>query len=38
MTQQKIVDTCLALPGAYLDYPFGPDVAVCKVKAPLVLQ
>jgi len=33
MTQQEIVDTCLALPGAYLDYPFGPDVAVCKVKA-----
>lgn len=34
MTQQQIVDTCLALPGAYLDYPFGPDSAVCKVKAP----
>ena len=34
MTQQQIVDTCLALPGAYLDYPFGPDVAVCKVRAP----
>jgi len=34
MTQQQILDTCLALPGAYLDYPFGPDVAVCKVKAP----
>jgi len=34
MTQQEIVDVCLALPGAYLDYPFGPDVAVCKVKAP----
>ena len=34
MTQQQIVDTCLALPGAYLDYPFGPDVAICKVKAP----
>jgi len=34
MTRQEIVDTCLALPGAYLDYPFGPDVAVCKVKAP----
>ena len=32
--QQQIVDICLALPGAYLDYPFGPDVAVCKVKSP----
>ena len=34
MTPQEIVDTCLALPGAYLDYPFGPDAAICKVKAP----
>ena len=34
MTQQEIVDICLALPGAYLDYPFGPDAAICKLKAP----
>jgi predicted DNA-binding protein (MmcQ/YjbR family) len=34
MTQREILDVCLALPGAYLDYPFGPDSAVCKVKAP----
>ena len=34
MTPQEIVDICLALPGTYLDYPFGPDSAVCKVKAP----
>jgi len=34
MTQQEIVDICLALPGAYLDYPFGPDAAICKIKAP----
>jgi predicted DNA-binding protein (MmcQ/YjbR family) len=34
MTQQEIVDACLALRGVYLDYPFGPDVAICKLKAP----
>ncbi|MDR0818524.1 MAG: MmcQ/YjbR family DNA-binding protein [Oscillospiraceae bacterium] len=34
MTLQKISDYCLAKPGAYLDYPFGPDFPVIKVKAP----
>jgi len=34
MTHTEILDACLALPGAYLDFPFGPDSAVCKVKAP----
>jgi predicted DNA-binding protein (MmcQ/YjbR family) len=29
-----LLDYCLAKPGAYLDYPFGPDVAVVKVRAP----
>lgn len=29
-----LLDHCLAKPGAYLDFPFGPDVAVVKVKAP----
>lgn len=29
-----LLDYCLAKPGAYLDYPFGPGVAVVKVKAP----
>ena len=33
MTQQQILDICLALPGAYLDFPFGPEAAICKVKA-----
>lgn len=34
MTQQQIISYCLAKPGAFLDYPFGPDVIVVKVKAP----
>lgn len=34
MIHQKIIDYCLKKTGAYLDYPFGPDVAVVKVKAP----
>ena len=34
MTQQEILDICLGCQGSYLDFPFGPDVAVCKVKAP----
>ena len=34
MTHAQILTYCLAKPGAYLDYPFGPDFAVVKVKAP----
>jgi len=34
MTNQEILDECLAKPGAYEDYPFGPEVTVVKVKAP----
>ena len=34
MTHQEIIETCLQKPGAYLDYLFGPDVSVVKVKAP----
>ena len=34
MTHQKILEYCLEKQGAYLDYPFGPEVAVIKVKAP----
>jgi len=34
MTQQEIFARCMAQPGAYVDYPFGPDVTVVKVKAP----
>ncbi|WMJ23192.1 MmcQ/YjbR family DNA-binding protein [Paludicola sp. MB14-C6] len=31
MTPQQIIDYCLAKKGAYIDYPFGPDVVVIKV-------
>lgn len=34
MDADALLDHCLAKPGAFLDYPFGPDVAVVKVKAP----
>ncbi len=34
MTHQQIIDYCLQKPGAYLDYPFGPDTTVIKVKPP----
>ncbi len=34
MTHQQIIDYCLLKPGAYLDYPFGPDTTVIKVKPP----
>ncbi|MCL2545389.1 MAG: MmcQ/YjbR family DNA-binding protein [Clostridia bacterium] len=33
MRPQRILDCCLAKPGAYLDFPFGPDVLIVKVKA-----
>ncbi|WMJ23159.1 MmcQ/YjbR family DNA-binding protein [Paludicola sp. MB14-C6] len=31
MTPQQIIDYCLAKRGAYIDYPFGPDVVAIKV-------
>lgn len=35
MTPQQIIDYCLSKNGAYIDYPFGPDVTVVKVgKTP----
>lgn len=34
MDADALIDYCLTKPGAYLDYPFGVDVAVVKVKAP----
>jgi predicted DNA-binding protein (MmcQ/YjbR family) len=34
MEAESLLDYCLAKPGAFLDFPFGVDVAVVKVKAP----
>ena len=34
MNLNEIETYCLAKPGAYLDWPFGPEFAVVKVKAP----
>ena len=34
MTSQQILDYCLAKPGAYVDFPFGPEVIIVKVKSP----
>ena len=33
MTLNEIETYCLTKPGAYLDWPFGPEFAVIKVKA-----
>ena len=33
MTKNQIIDRCLQKPGAYIDFPFGPDVTVVKVGA-----
>lgn len=33
MESDTLLDHCLAKPGAYLDFPFGPGVAAVKVKA-----
>ena len=34
MTLSEIEARCLAKPGAYPDWPFGPEFCVIKVKAP----
>lgn len=33
MNQSEIESYCLAKPGAFLDYPFGPDATIIKVKS-----
>ena len=33
MTQKEMIVYCLSKPGTFLDYPFGPETAVIKVKA-----
>jgi predicted DNA-binding protein (MmcQ/YjbR family) len=34
MTHKQIIDYCLRKTGAYLDYPFGLDTTVVKMKPP----
>jgi len=34
LSHREIVDYCLCKQGAYVDFPFGPDCLVIKVKAP----
>ena len=34
MTLQDMIDYCLKKKGAYLDFPFGPEFTIIKVKAP----
>lgn len=34
MTLKEILDYCLKKKGAYLDFPFGPEYMIVKVKAP----
>ena len=33
MNHDEIMRYCLSKPGAFLDYPFGPDVTIIKVKS-----
>lgn len=33
MTHNQIIDYCLTKPGAFIDFPFGIDVPVVKVKS-----
>lgn len=33
MTQEEIIEYCMSKPGAFLDFPFGADCAVVKVRA-----
>ena len=33
MNQDEIIRYCLSKPGAFMDYPFGPDVTTIKVKS-----
>ena len=33
MTQDEIINYCLLKPGAFLDYPFGPESTIIKVKS-----
>ena len=33
MTHAEIIEYCLIKPGAFLSYPFGPEVTIVKVKS-----
>ena len=33
MTMKEIENYCLTKPGSFLDYPFGPDFTIVKVKS-----
>jgi len=35
MTLQQLMDTCLSKPGAYQDWPFGPETLVIKVRGKM---
>ena len=32
MTKQRLINDCLEMPDAYVDYPYGPEVEVIKNK------
>lgn len=38
MNRERLLDYCLAKPGAYLDHPFGPEFDVVKVKGRIFAQ
>lgn len=38
MTPQELFKLCMQKPGAYEDYPFGPDVTIIKVEKKIFAQ
>lgn len=38
MVNEQIIAYCLSKPGAYLDFPFGPDVTIIKVRKRIFAQ
>lgn len=38
MIHKAIAEYCLSKPGAYLDFPFGPDILVIKVQKRIFAQ
>lgn len=38
MNPQELFEICMEKPGAYEDYPFGPDVTIIKVEKKIFAQ
>lgn len=38
MVNEQIITYCLSKPGTYIDFPFGPEVVVIKVRKRIFTQ